>query len=141
MDYYGHIKLTDFGLARRAERSDEEVSRGRELYSFCGSPIYIAPETLQRKSYDFKVDYYALGILLFEMLTGKPPFDFKKADLIKKAKLTENVKYPSSFDPRVKVIIENLLHKNPSERVVDVTFYADKLKKLGIDIEIIKKDR
>ena len=46
------------------------------MYSFCGSPIYIAPETLKKEAYDFKVDFYALGILLFEMLTGQPPFNF-----------------------------------------------------------------
>lgn len=141
MDYYGHLKLTDFGLARRAERSEDVNDRGRELYSFCGSPIYIAPETLQRKAYDFKVDYYALGILLFEMITGKPPFNFKKADMIKKAKLTQEVSYPLGFDPRVKIIIESLLHKDPRERIADVPFYAKKLKELGVDLEIIKKDR
>lgn len=93
LDYYGHIKLTDFGLARRVELDLKKSEGGnftadRGLYSFCGSPIYIAPETLLKKAYGFKVDYYAMGILLFEMLTGKPPFNFKKADLIKKAKLT-----------------------------------------------------
>jgi serine/threonine protein kinase len=82
LDYYGHLKLTDFGLARKIQLED-----GRANYSFCGSPIYIAPETLERKPYDHKVDYYALGILLFEMLTGQPPYNFKQADLIKNAKI------------------------------------------------------
>lgn len=141
LDYYGHLKLTDFGLARRAEKKEELDDRGRDMYSFCGSPIYIAPETLQRKAYDFKVDYYALGILLFEMVTGKPPFNFKKADRIKKAKLTQKVEYPPDFNPKVKVIIDSLLHKDPDERIADVPFYAKKLKELGIDLEIVKKDR
>jgi len=73
--------LTDFGLARRVELSSanqngEQSGGERELYSFCGSPIYIAPETLKKEAYDFKVDFYALGILFYEMLTGQPPFNF-----------------------------------------------------------------
>lgn len=75
------------------------------------------------------------------MITGKPPFNHKKADMIKRAKLTQEVKYPLNFDPRVKVIIESLLHKDPRERIADVDFYEKKLKDLGVDLNIIKKDR
>lgn len=72
LDYFGHLKLTDFGLARRFE-----VGEGRGNYSFCGSPIYIAPETLERKAYDHKVDYYALGILLFKVFLAINQFGFE----------------------------------------------------------------
>ena len=136
LDFYGHIKLTDFGLARRFN-----LSKARDIYSFCGSPIYIAPETLARKAYDHKVDYYAMGILLYEMLTGMPPFNFKKADLIKKAKLTKEVEYPSSMDPRIVELLQCCLHKNPDKRVIDYNFYTEKLARLGVDMNLIETDR
>lgn len=114
---------------------------GRDLYSFCGSPIYIAPETLARKPYDHKVDYYAMGILLYEMLVGYPPFNFKKADLIKQAKLTQEIKYPDDLDPRLKNLLEVSLHKNPEKRIADYGYYSEKLLEFGIDMEVIEKDR
>jgi serine/threonine protein kinase len=116
-------------------------STDRELYSFCGSPIYIAPETLLKKAYDFKVDYYALGILLYEMLTGNPPFNFKKADLIKKAKLTQEVIYPAKLDLRIRDLLENLLHKDPDQRMSNFEYYKERLYDLGVDMNVIEKDR
>lgn len=82
-----------------------------------------------------------MGILLYEMLTGNPPFNFKKADLIRKAKLTQEVKYPSKLDPRIRDLLENLLHKNPDLRISDYEYYKDRLYELGIDMEIIETDR
>lgn len=114
---------------------------GRDLYSFCGSPIYIAPETLARKPYDHKVDYYAMGILLYEMLIGYPPFNFKKADLIKQAKLTHEIKYPQDMDPRLRNLLEVSLHKDPESRIADYDYYSEKLLELGVDMQIIEKDR
>lgn len=85
----------------------------RELYSFCGSAIYLAPETIKKEAYDFKVDFYALGILLYEMLTGSPPFYFSNQNLIKQAKLNHDVKYPENLDRKIVLILENLLHRDP----------------------------
>jgi serine/threonine protein kinase len=65
LDQYGHVKLTDFGLAKDAhERS----------YSFCGSLDYMAPEVIDDKGYSYEIDYYTVGNLMFELLTGSPPF-------------------------------------------------------------------
>lgn len=130
------MKLTDFGLARRFKISD-----GRDMYSFCGSPIYIAPETLAKKAYDHKVDYYAMGTLLYEMIIGVPPFNFKKAALIKEAKLTQDVEYPSILEPKIKDLLMCCLHKNPDKRIADFDFYAVKLKELGVDMNIIQNNR
>lgn len=79
----GYIYLTDFGLAKILER--DEVAR-----SFCGTPEYIAPEILNEVGHAFPVDWWALGILTYEMIIGFPPFytgladNNKMYDLIKK---------------------------------------------------------
>ena len=62
-----HVKLVDFGFAR-------ELAVGERVNDFCGSPFYIAPEMLTSAAYDSSIDWWALGILTFEMLTGQPPF-------------------------------------------------------------------
>ena len=61
----GYIKLGDFGLAKLTEN---------ETQSFCGTPEYLSPEMVQGKPYNCSVDWWAFGILLYEMLIGIPPF-------------------------------------------------------------------
>lgn len=63
----GHIKLTDFGLSK------ENVSRNLTK-SFCGSAEYMSPEMLKNVGHNVNVDFYSLGALLYELLTGLPPF-------------------------------------------------------------------
>ena len=65
-DLDGHLKLADFGLSKWLKK--EEMTN-----SFCGSPEYMCPEILKRDGHNSMVDYYTLGALLFEMLTGLPP--------------------------------------------------------------------
>ena len=64
MDADGYIKLSDFGLAKLCVESN----------SFCGTPEYLAPEIIWQKSYNQTADWWAMGILTYEMLTGVPPF-------------------------------------------------------------------
>lgn len=106
LDEEGHVALTDFGLARKMADS----ARSENL-SFCGSPIYIAPETLQKQQYSRKVDFYALGVLLFEMITGTPPFYHKKSSEIKRMKVENDLVFPSNMDNRVKEIITKCMSK------------------------------
>lgn len=68
IDQDGHAMLTDFGLSK------EGISSSTMARSFCGSVAYLAPEMLSRKGHGKTVDWYLLGILLFEMLTGTPPY-------------------------------------------------------------------
>ena len=63
----GYICLTDFGLAKILEANEQ-------AYSFCGTPEYLAPEILEEKGHAFPVDWWALGILTYEMIVGFPPF-------------------------------------------------------------------
>ena len=63
----GYVCLTDFGLAKILEQNEQ-------AYSFCGTPEYLAPEILEEKGHAFPVDWWALGILTYEMIVGFPPF-------------------------------------------------------------------
>ena len=64
----GHIKLADFGLSK------EKIGNNDATKSFCGSPAYLAPETLKSKGTGKAADIYGLGAVLYEMLTGIPPY-------------------------------------------------------------------
>lgn len=90
LDEQGHAKLADFGLAARNIRNASDFAK-----SFCGSPLYIAPEILRNRT-AFKItDFYTMGVVLYEMLTGEPPFYNDNKDklysLIKKGEF----KYPN----------------------------------------------
>ena len=76
LDKEGHIKLSDFGLCKYQENSNQKKHvRDRKLqYSTVGTPDYIAPEVLYQKGYDSSVDFWSLGVILFEMVVGYPPF-------------------------------------------------------------------
>ena len=71
----GYITLTDFGLSRLL-KSDELAM------SFCGTAEYLAPEMLNGKGYDKAIDWWALGVLIYEMIVGIPPFYHKKRDMM-----------------------------------------------------------
>ncbi|NXQ86031.1 KGP2 kinase, partial [Nyctibius grandis] len=67
LDAEGYIKLVDFGFAKK-------IGSGQKTWTFCGTPEYVAPEVILSKGHDFSVDFWSLGILVYELLTGSPPF-------------------------------------------------------------------
>lgn len=71
LDNDGHIKLVDFGFAKRLGHPDHHPV---ETYTLCGTPEYLAPEVIQNKGHSTAVDWWALGILIYEFLAGYPPF-------------------------------------------------------------------
>ena len=89
IDSEGHALLTDFGLSK------EGVFDGSSTNSFCGSIAYLAPEILKKQGHGKSVDWYLLGVLLFEMLVGVTPYySFKKEEIFSKIESSENVIIP-----------------------------------------------
>lgn len=68
LDKDGHIKITDFGLSKVCHNGTQMT------YSMCGTPEYIAPEVIVGKGYTQTADWFSFGSVLYDMLTGKPPF-------------------------------------------------------------------
>jgi serine/threonine protein kinase len=68
IDKKGYVKLTDFGLSRILANNDETAM------SVCGTPEYLAPEIIEKQGHGVMVDYWCLGCLIMEMVTGHPPF-------------------------------------------------------------------
>jgi polo-like kinase 1 len=70
-----HIKIGDFGLSTILEYDGERKE------TLCGTPNYIAPEMLARKSHSYEVDLWAIGCILFTLLVGKPPFEAESLEV------------------------------------------------------------
>ena len=118
MDEDGYICLTDFGLAKILEGNEQ-------AFSFCGTPEYLAPEILEEKGHAFPVDWWALGILTYEMIVGFPPFytgnsnNQKMYDLIKSKPVffPDAKKHGISMSDNCKDFISKCLSKTPHDRL------------------------
>lgn len=111
LDKFGHCKLIDFGMSKILS-SDTMKTR-----TFCGTPSYISPEILRGESYDYSVDWWSFGVLLFEMLVGSSPFYGQTENDIYDAILTSDIDYPKSLSDRARSILEGLLIKDPRMRL------------------------
>ena len=87
----GYIKLTDFGLSK------ENISDNVSAKSFCGTPEYLAPEIIEGKGHGQAVDWWSLGSILYEMLTGLPPFYSKDREKLFQTIKTGEVKFYKYF--------------------------------------------
>ena len=111
LDSKGHIKITDFGLSIILEDEDEKA------YTICGTPQYLAPEVLLRQGYDKMIDWWSLGCIMFEMLTGRLPFLIKRGTKMSMRIYEKKVLFPSNMDSNAKDFIEKLLIIDPKERL------------------------
>ncbi|XP_076764452.1 ribosomal protein S6 kinase beta-1 isoform X1 [Xylocopa sonorina] len=111
LDGEGHVKLTDFGLCK------EHIEEGTVTHTFCGTIEYMAPEILTRSGHGKAVDWWSLGALMFDMLTGMPPFigdDRRKTiEKILRGKLS----LPLYLTPDAKDLIQKLLKRQVSQRL------------------------
>jgi serine/threonine protein kinase len=112
LDSRGHIRLTDFGLSKEGISSSSSGAN-----SFCGTPEYLAPEILNRQGHGRAVDWWSLGALLFEMLTGLPPFYCEDhTELFERIK-KGTLEYPTYLSTKATILLKGLLTKEPRGRL------------------------
>lgn len=111
IDLQGYIRITDFGLSKMSVQNDNDA------ISMCGTPEYLAPEILLKQGYGKTVDWWCLGCIIIEMLTGNPPFNEQnRFDLFEKIKFS-NVKIPIGISSELQDLIQRLFEKNPKNRI------------------------
>ncbi|KAB8203368.1 kinase-like domain-containing protein [Aspergillus parasiticus] len=113
LDYTGHIALCDFGLCKLDMKDEDRTN------TFCGTPEYLAPELLLGNGYTKSVDWWTLGVLLYEMLTGLPPFyDENTNDMYRKI-LQEPLTFPSTdiVPAAARDLLTRLLDRDPQRRL------------------------
>ena len=122
MDKDGHIKITDFGLSKILDDMNDKV------FTLCGTPQYIAPEVIYKKGYDKGIDWWSLGCLLFEFLTGSLPFYIPRGGKISHKTFEVPIKFPKSMTKDEIDLISKLLAVNPKQRLGHGSNDADDIK-------------
>ena len=106
----GYLKLTDFGFAKQLE------SEKAKTYTLCGTPEYLAPEIILNKGHGKAVDWWTLGILLFEMLVGIDPFSDDEPMKTYQKILKGKINFPKEIDKDAKSLIKHLLVQDTTKR-------------------------
>ncbi|KAK7702233.1 cytochrome c oxidase subunit 1 [Diaporthe eres] len=126
LDEEGHIKLVDFGFAKRLGGRDG----ASETYTLCGTPEYLAPEVIHNKGHTTAVDWWALGILIYEFLTGYPPFWHQNPIEIYKQIVEKPVIFPQEppISHEAQDIIRSFCNADRSRRLGNVSGGAKRVK-------------
>lgn len=111
LDYTGHIALCDFGLCK-LNMGDQETT-----HTFCGTPEYLAPELLLGQGYTKAVDWWTLGVLLYEMLTGLPPFYSEDVNVMYRKILHDPLLFPVDVQYDARDLLVKLLQRDPKARL------------------------
>lgn len=113
LDGIGYVKLTDFGFAKRL------YPPGSKTWTFCGTPDYVSPEIILNRGHDYSCDYWSLGVLMFELLTGAPPFTseepMKTYNIILRG--IDAVDFPRTITQKAQNLIKRLCRDNLTERL------------------------
>lgn len=109
MDAQGYLKIVDFGLAKK-------LGKGK-TWTLCGTPDYLAPEVILNEGHDWAVDYWGLGVLIYEMTAGTPPFYAENPMEVYEKILSGEVHIPSQFSRGIGELIKKLLKISQSKRL------------------------
>ncbi|KAM4633364.1 RAC-alpha serine/threonine-protein kinase-like [Polymixia lowei] len=111
LDKDGHIKITDFGLCK------EGIKDEATMKTFCGTPEYLAPEVLEDSDYGRAVDWWGLGVVMYEMMCGRLPFYSPDHDRLFELILMDEIRFPRTLGPDARTLLSGLLRKDPKHRL------------------------
>jgi len=112
LDSNGHVKLVDFGLSKDGVKGISGCT-----FSFCGTPEYLAPEIIEGVGHGTAVDWWSLGMLVYEMLTGLPPWYTKDRTKLFSSIISARLKFPDYVSPTARLFITGLLTRSPIRRL------------------------
>nr|XP_023868238.1 serine/threonine-protein kinase N2-like [Salvelinus alpinus] len=139
LDTQGYVKIADFGLCK------EGMGYGDRTSTFCGTPEFLAPEVLTDTSYTRAVDWWGLGVLVYEMLVGESPFPGDDEEEVFDSIVNDEVRYSRSLSTEAIGIMRRLLRRNPERRLGSGEKDADDVKKQpffrGVDWEALLQRR
>ncbi|XP_021106061.1 serine/threonine-protein kinase N1 isoform X3 [Heterocephalus glaber] len=139
LDTEGYVKIADFGLCK------EGMGYGDRTSTFCGTPEFLAPEVLTDTSYTRAVDWWGLGVLLYEMLVGESPFPGDDEEEVFDSIVNDEVRYPRFLSAEAIGIMRRLLRRNPERRLGSSERDAEDVKKqpffrtLGWDVLLARQ--
>eukprot|EP00347_Sterkiella_histriomuscorum_P001664 403371145 len=126
LDSEGHLKITDFGLSKQGlQREGDEM----KTYSFCGTPEYLAPEIITGQGHDKSCDWWSLGALIYEMLSGRPPHYQKNRKQMMTDIVEKRIEMKQYFSVEAKSLLNGLLDKDPIRRLGASEEDASELKR------------
>uniref|UniRef100_A0A3Q3VXJ3 protein kinase C n=1 Tax=Mola mola TaxID=94237 RepID=A0A3Q3VXJ3_MOLML len=123
LDTEGYVKIADFGLCKEGMGFRDRTS------TFCGTPEFLAPEVLTETSYTRAVDWWGLGVLIFEMLVGESPFPGDDEEEVFDSIVNDEVRYPRFLSTEAISIMRRLLRRNPERRLGAGERDAEEVKK------------
>nr|XP_020650227.1 serine/threonine-protein kinase N2 isoform X2 [Pogona vitticeps] len=123
LDTEGFVKIADFGLCK------EGMGFGDRTSTFCGTPEFLAPEVLTETSYTRAVDWWGLGVLIYEMLVGESPFPGDDEEEVFDSIVNDEVRYPRFLSTEAISIMRRLLRRNPERRLGAGEKDAEEVKK------------
>lgn len=104
--------VTDFGLSKEGLHDPDDITT-----TFCGTPEYLAPEILEGKGYTKAVDWWSFGTMMFEMLTGLPPFYTEDVQQMYTKILTTNLEIPKTMSSEAAELLRGLLERDVEKRL------------------------
>ncbi|XP_017108037.2 serine/threonine-protein kinase N isoform X10 [Drosophila bipectinata] len=134
LDTEGYVKIADFGLCK------EGMGFGDRTGTFCGTPEFLAPEVLTETSYTRAVDWWGLGVLIFEMLVGESPFPGDDEEEVFDSIVNDEVRYPRFLSLEAIAVMRRLLRKNPERRLGSSERDAEDVKKQAFFRSIVWDD-